>query len=406
MAEQPEIIKKIKQLQKSKETSVTSGYATAKAGAVIRACEIGRFVDLGLGRGVDITKQTPWLCKSSFQVRPVLLENIIGTEEGGSLQNYEREIVSTVDQHGEMKASITVPQSPVTIGVDAEQSRSHCSKRRSVGKKVINRTISFRADFHDAPSSSTRDPSQAKVEATFRRKTSSLPRGSLCSPQEDFTIVEDGNLTFEERLCRWILERVEQRAELKALQSLVSTGVSLKEEVPDHSPPLFDKQIVLPQGEPNLPNPIEQLGKFIQDCTHEERKQVVNDCKDFVHHFRITHYVSAIELGAAEYRVMSEEEYETRIGVGGSFGVEALANAAVKESVRWKTTKKASDLKRIGLIKPDGTVERGSYGEAVVGIQIQPISSLVKIRYLQLALQQVLVEYSSQEGDKSCKMIK
>ena len=97
---------------------------------------------------------------------------------------------------------------------------------------------------------------------------------------------------------------------------------------------------------------------------------------------------------------MSEEEYETRIGVGGSFGVEALANAAVKESVRWKTTKKASDLKRIGLIKPNGTVERGSYGGAVVGIQIQPISSL------QLALQQVLVEYSSQEGDKSCKMIK
>ena len=68
-----------------------------------------------------------------------------------------------------------------------------------------------------------------------------------------------------------------------------------------------------------------------------------------------------------------------------------------------KKTKRASDLKRIGLIKPDGTVERGSYGEAVVGIQVQPISSLVKIRYLQLALQQALLEYSTEEGSKSCK---
>ena len=244
------------------------------------------------------------------------------------------------------------------------------------------------------------------MEATFRRKSSSLPRGSLCLSQEDVAAVEGKDLTFEERLCRWILERVEQRAELKAIQSLVNKGASLKEEVPVHSPPVFEKQIVLPQGEPDLSNPIELLGRFIQDCTHEERKQVVNDCKDFVHHFRITHYVCAVELGAAEYRVMSEEEYETRIGVGGSFGFEALANAAVKDSVRWKTTKKASELKRIGLIKADGTVERGSYEEAVVGIQIQPISSLVKIGYLQLALQQVLVEYSSQEGDKSCKMIK
>ena len=39
------------------------------------------------------------------------------------------------------------------------------------------------------------------------------------------------------------------------------------------------------------------------------------------------HYVCAIELGAAEYRVMSEEEYET----GGSFGFKSLAKAAVIE---------------------------------------------------------------------------
>ena len=371
---------------KCKQTSNTSGYATAKAQAVITPGEIGRIVDLGLGRGLDHTKEMPWLNKSSFQVRPVLLENIIGTEEGGALQNYEREIVSIQDQRGELKASITVPQSPVSIGVDAEQSRSHTSTRRSVGKKIVNRTISFRADFHDAPSSSTRDPGKAQVEASLSISTRRFTSPSAVG--RELNRAEEKWLTFEERLCRWILERAMHRAELRAIKAVVDKGgVELKPSL-------------LPD---DLSAPVKSIGKFIQECTHDERKEIVTDCKDFVYNFRITHYVSAIELGAAEYRVMSEEEYETRVGMGGSFGFEAVANAAVKETARWKKTKRASDLKRIGLIKPDGTVERGSYGEAVVGIQIQPISSLVKIRYLQLALQQALLNYSSEEGNKSCK---
>ena len=66
--------------------------------------------------------------------------------------------------------------------------------------------------------------------------------------------------------------------------------------------------------------------------------------------FLPTHYVSAIELGASEYRVLSETEYFSRIKAGGSFGVEALANLAISSSASWKKTKKASDLKRIGRI--------------------------------------------------------
>ena len=378
-------------------TSNSSGYATAKASAVVSPGEIGRIVDLGLGRGVDITKTSPWLDKSSFQVRPVDLDNIIGTEEGGSLQNYEREIVSIQEQQGELKTSIAIPQSPVMIGVDAEQSRSHATTRRSVGKKVVNRTISFRADFHDAPKSYTGDPHQARKEASLDSKSTSrgglLPSPPLSTDEESFLVqkspclTDEGSMTFEERLCKWILERVIHRSHLRAMQSMISMG----------------KTSLTASEVPDITAPIESIGKYIQVCTHEERKEVVKDCKDFVYHFRITHYVSAIELGAAEYRVMSEDEYTTRVGMGGSFGFEAVANAAVKEKAEWKKTKRASDLKRIGLIKPDGTVERGSYGEAVVGIQVQPISSLVKIRYLQLALQQALLEYSTEEGSKSCK---
>ena len=338
-------------------TSNSSGYATAKASAVVSPREIGRIVDLGLGRGVDITKKSPWLDKSSFQVRPVDVDNIIGTEEGGSLQNYEREVISIQEQQGELKASITIPQSPVTTGVDAEQSRSHATTRRSVGKKVVNRTISFRADFHDAPKSCTGDPHKARREASLAlgRDTSTSESGLMMSPplsanEESFLVqsnpcvADEGSMTFEERLCKWILERVIHRNELRAMQSMMSTG---------NTSPTTSNVL-------DITAPIESIGKFIHICSHEQRKEVVKDCKDFVYIFRITHYVSAIELGAAEYRIMSEEEYTTRVRTGGSFGFEAVANAAVKEKAEWRKTKKASDLKRIGLIKPDGTVERGS----------------------------------------------
>ena len=387
MAQWRDVLTKIKKM-KSKQTSNTSDYATAKAQAVITPGEISRIVDLGLGRGVDHTQPMLWQEKSSFQVRPVLSENIIGTEEGGSLQNYEREIISTQDQRCELKVSITVPQSPVSIGVDAEQSRSHASRRRSVGKKIINRTISFRADFHDAPCSTTH-PEEAKASVSGMKPTpgDSISLQDLKAENEP-SAAEEKRLTFEERLCRWILERVIHRLELQALASKVDGS-----EMRPICSSLFNC----------FPTPVVSIGKFIQECTHDERKEIVEDCKDFVYNFRVTHYVSAIELGAAEYRVMSEEEYKTRVGMGGSFGFEAVANAAVKETVQWKKTKKTSDLKRIGLIKPDGTVERGSYGEAVVGIQIQPITSLVKTRYLQLALQQALLNYSSEVSCKSCK---
>ena len=384
-----------------KKLSNTSGYATAKASAVVSPGEIGRLVDLGLGRGVDITKKFPWLNKSSFQVRPVDVDNIIGTEEGGLLQTYEREIISIQEQQGELKASITIPQLPVTIGVDAEQSRSHAATRRSVGIRVVNRTISFRADFHDAPKSCTGDPHKARDEASLAQggRSTTLRGGLMISrpltiandenllAQSNPCVTDEGSMTFEERLCKWILERVIHRSELQAMQSMMTTDKA--------SPP--------PSDIPDITAPIKSIGKYIQVCTHDQRKEVVKDCKDFVYHFRITHYVSAIELGAAEYRVMSEDEYTTRVRMGGSFGFEAVANAAVKEKAEWRKTKRASDLKRIGLIKPDGTVERGSYGEAVVGIKVQPISSLVKIRYLQLALQQALLEYSTEKGNKSCK---
>ena len=49
---------------------------------VITEQEVDSFQDRGLGRGVDATNHTPWLNKRALQIRKVVFEDIIGTEEG------------------------------------------------------------------------------------------------------------------------------------------------------------------------------------------------------------------------------------------------------------------------------------------------------------------------------------
>ncbi len=374
-----------KDAKKSPTSSSSSYWKATKAEAVLTELEIGRMVDLGLGRGVDATNPKPWINKSSFQVRRLTIDNVIGTEEGGSLQSYEREVSSVHTQQTDLKSSIVIPQAPVSIGVDAEHSRSFSTTRRAVGKKVINRTISFRADFEDAPQSRSTDPKVARMQAS----ASYLTTRAVATEADTLVADAQSGLTFEERLATWIMERVNIRKELKAIR-LASEG----QPVPSH---------VETQGLRS--DPIAELATIIQEGDEEDRKEMVKDCNVFVYHFRITHYVSAVELGAAEYRVLSEQEYYSKIGAAGSLGLEALANFAVSESASWKKTKKASDLKRIGVITGDGKVVRGTYDEAVVGINIQPISNLVKLRYLQLALRKALLDYVDEQGDQSCESL-
>ena len=66
--------------------------SSEKASPVLTEKEMGRIIDMGLGRGVDATDASPWVSKSSYQVRRVTLDSVIGTEEGGALHSYEQEI--------------------------------------------------------------------------------------------------------------------------------------------------------------------------------------------------------------------------------------------------------------------------------------------------------------------------
>ena len=176
--------------------------------------EIQRFIDLGLGRGIDATDSSPWKNKSSFQVRPITVMNIMGTEEGGSELRYEREIANASETRGQLSASITDPKAAVSIGIEGEYGRSSSSRCRVFMIKVLNRTVSFKAQC------------------------------------------DEGNIRsfFETWLCKWILN---------------NQGDSRSMQLPHEA--------------------VEHITK--------------KDCTKFLSQFKVTHYVSSIQLGASEYEM-------------------------------------------------------------------------------------------------------
>lgn len=356
------------------------------ARAVLTTKEVGRMVDLGLGRGVDATSPRPWLNKTPFQVRRVAFEGLIGTEEGGSMMSYESSVSSVMSQQSSLKASIAVPRSPVTVGVDAELSRGTNTTRRAIGKRVVNRTVSFRDDFEEVPVAST--PEEAVREASAVSTRTLYTAGPGKDSDERVADAASGT-TFQERLARWIIDRILHRRRMADLE----LGVAGKGK-----PAPGRQEEVACTGDP-----VNDLAEFIHKSTADERRLIVRDCHDFVSHFRITHYVSSIQLGASEYRVMNENEYFTQVTTVGSLGLDALTNFALTEKYSKKVTTKASERRTIGVISKSGTVERGSYNEAVVGVSFQPITSLLTLRYLYLATRKALLDYMEDQGDASSK---
>ena len=369
-----------------------------KADPVFTPEEIFRFIDLGLGRGIDATNPRPWLNKTSFQVRRVHKDNIIGTEEGGSLQSYEREVASVHSQQTTMKLSITIPQSPLTLGTDAEMSRSISTSRRAIGKRVVNRTISFRDDFIDVPVSSAKDFCSAREEAmsSVHLVQSLSAEHQMQQPgyEPGMTHTKQSMLTFEERLAHWLVQRITAHREKAKILNKIDEDLLTNGAFETAATAALEHS-----------NPLEALARIIEHGDKPELKLIINACAEFVDHFRTTHYVSSIVLGAAEYRVLTEQEYYSKVGIAGSFGLEKLANGAFGGSALWKGTRKASDTRKIGHISNEGVVDRGSYREAVVGVRILPISSLVRLQFLQLALEKALVRFVDTEGDNSGEFI-
>ena len=310
---------------------------TEDAKLVLTEDEVGRIAYLGLGRGINGAEKTPWLNKLNFQVRCVKFEDIIGTEEGGRLKSYANQISSS----SSIQSSLKTAAGSVSIGVDAEQSRSSSVNRRAEGKKVVNRTIAFKDDVDDL-----------------------------------YGDEETSSHEFEKKLCKRILQKLEYR----------------RGEVPDPSDDPKEKKS----------NPIYEFVKYLKSRTdHEQlRKELKEECSEFVNHFQLTHYVSAIEVGAAEYDVLSEEAYNEKIG--GGFSISAPGAAKSKGSLRSRLSskKKSHKKQKIGLIK-DGAVDRGTINEAVVGVKLSSITRLIRIPELKEALQSAVEDYLEEQADKT-----
>lgn len=330
-------------------------------------------VSFGLGRGIDATRKSPWTDKSSFQIRRIH-NSIIETNEGGNVTSYQHELTSVADLDDLFQASIHPPEVPVTIHVEADSDRCISSTRQIIGKRVLTRTIAFQTETEEK---------YTDGETPRNGKDSNLvPR----DPTEVVYNTQNSSLTFEERVYQWLLykiihkcSRIGQRLDLRSDESYA-----------------------------------DQLTKLLYSNKSLVRvdEEIKTGCQEIIQALRVTHYITSISLGAAEYRMMSEGEYHKQLAQGGAFGLDTLAEAAMsgspgvtpkqsrKETIKMFT--KMSHVRKIGTIGENDKVEKGSSDEVVLVVQVQPITRLIRVPAVKSSLGKAIESYmektSASEG--------
>ncbi len=352
--------------------------------------------ELGLGRGVDGTSPTPWLNKTAFQVRKVTDKTIVGTDEGGTAQSYVRDVSSVRSQQSTLKASIDVPKSPVTVGVDAEFSRTYTNSRKSVGNRVHNRTIAFVSDFDDVS------------DWGFRVHQQELPltKYDLLTPTAKIAVKPDTSddegeevkektvepppisikveLTFEERMCKWVLDEV-ITAKPKVKPGEEETATDGATDKPEECTSILD-----------------EFSNYFSTFTSKRVREIIDPlCLKFISFFRITHYVSAIKLGATKYEVLEEDVYAKKISGSANAAVERIGSLDSLTTLNWNRKVSVSRASQIGVLRTDKVrglrCERNE--EAVIDAQIKPLSSLIRHPLLRASLQRALKSYMDNVQD-------
>ena len=329
---------------------------------------IDNAVSFGLGRGIDATNKAPWINKSSFQVRRVH-NSVIETNEGGILMNYDHEVLSISEMENKFQSSINPPESPVTIHVEDEMDRCISGSRRLIGRRVVNRSISFQADIE------------------VRYTDGEIPRNGRDSylvphdPAEVISNTQFSGYNFEERVCQWLIQRIAHKC------ALANHRLDTRSEE----------------------NPTDQLAKMLHTKTVSRIEDEIKvGCRDLVQGLRTTHYVTKIQLGATEYRVMSDGEYHKKIAQGGAFGMDTLATVALDQNMKQtkKEAGKCSQVRKIGIIGEDNKVTKGSQDEIVLVVEVQPITRLIRLPIVKAAINDALEKYMegtpSSEGETTC----
>ena len=96
---------------------------------------------------------------------------------------------------------------------------------------------------------------------------------------------------------------------------------------------------------------------------------------EFITEYGITHYVSKIHLGAAEYRTMSETHYSRFVSGKQHLGWEKIAQLAVEKfNQKVEKTTHLHEVKRIGCMDECFVVKK----EGVVDVQLESIANLIR----------------------------
>ena len=386
-----------------------AAYDPIQEKVVVSPTEVQYYHQLGLGRGVNVTHPDMWKTKTPFLVRKASpdLTNIIGTQECGVLESYETE-VSTFSMHKQkLRLSLQNPTAPVKLGVDEQYSRSSTSTKLIKGEKIEKRTISFESQFDEVPLYDSIDQAEIAVPECFLEK--------------------DCDYSFEENLASWLLKRIDDR-EKKAKEA---EGT---DDTPESAPKPVEEQEEQPKDdhentEKTAPNSVEKLAAKLKELNCEYVKQLkkaekvskehagsapaectpknetnwvdkmLDDCKTLIKYLDITHYVSAIKLGACYYSIVTTRTEQKTLGVGASVAAKSLVEGGMSGEYDKRTFHKSQKKRKIGRIENEDVTD-----EAVIGFEIQPLYKIVRIQFLQMLLRRAVMDYIHSKEDASSKL--
>ena len=374
--------------------------------------EAERFARWGLGRGVDITNSSPWLDKTSFQVRNVNPKELIETDHGGLLNAFSEEVRSKTSLNNEIKSGIKAPNTPFTVRMDAEYARSALSNKYVVGTKIKKRTIAFRVDFVDVPQSRVKNVEEAREEIIAASALSDtepislpIPSPSITDESEEMCCLQVGRPTQASPSSSFLLGEIAREGSTTSMHQIgrVTSQLSSAMEVVH-----FDDEGVFEERLCKwLKNCLQHHGytmrpeEHLRDSVHTKCSERDNDflthlerhLDHFVETFGITHYVNSIELGAMCYNEVSGKDFVQHAGLVSKSAVDTALYGGVEASTSFKiaksTSKESTHRKIIGKMDQEEVTE-----EAVIGCQFTPISSLIKMPFLKHALRESTAKYT------------
>ena len=148
--------------------------------------------------------------------------------------------------------------------------------------------------------------------------------------------MEDNDLSFEKGLYTWIRKRIIDRA----------SQVGQEKELPNYKEDPSTKVDASVGWLRDVLQKINDSGKIIGIY------EIIEDCEDFIKNKGITHYISAIKLGACEYYVVTSRSQQTKIGVGATASAGSqLAQGGLSGLVAKHWLSITEEQKKIGRIK-------------------------------------------------------